>query len=513
VKNFFRDATLAICGSLDIEMSLWQCLLCIRNYMPADLLSLHLYEQDSGMLETVAYATVDCGTKCSFKNILSDDVRKDVEKRRSTHVWMVDRLGDYNGTRAAAENLGNAADMSGIIMDLILSKKFIGVLLVASKYPKGFLKKHLTLVETLNKPFAVALTNSIRHREVERLKDLIEDDSRYFQNELRRRTGQAVIGSDLGLRDTIKMVQQVAPLDSSVLLLGETGVGKELIAGAIHNYSMRKNGPILTVNCGAIPPTLMDSELFGYEKGAFTGANSRKRGIFERAQGGTIFLDEIGELMLDAQVRLLRVLQQKEIQRLGGVEKVKLDIRVIVATHRNLKDMVANGKFREDLFFRLNVFPITIPPLRDRIEDIPALLQHFILEKSKDMKFGYTPQLIQNELKRLMAYSWPGNIRELENAVERAMILNRGKKFLVFGDLYAVQAGELTLPKNQSMQPDALSLDAVISNHIQSVLKITNGKIHGKGGAAELMSINPNTLRYRIKKLGITFQKTFFQSP
>jgi transcriptional regulator with GAF, ATPase, and Fis domain len=237
---------------------------------------------------------------------------------------MVERLGDYNGTRTAAQNIDGAEDMAGIIMDLILGQKLIGVLLVACNPTSSFLKEHLDLIQTLNKPFAVALTNSMRHREVEKLKESLEDDSRYFQNELRRRAGQIVVGSDLGLGSTMKLVRQVAPLDSPVLLLGETGVGKEIIAGAIHNFSMRKDGLMLTVNCGAIPPSLMDSELFGFEKGAFTGAISQKRGMFERAQGGTIFLDEIGELMPDAQVRLLRVLQQKEIQRLGGTEKNKI---------------------------------------------------------------------------------------------------------------------------------------------------------------------------------------------
>ena len=509
MDDFFREATLSICGSLDLEVSLWKSLLCIRKYMPADLLSLHLYEHETGILETVAYATVKGGTKCSFKNILPDEVRKDIERRRAIHVWMVERLGDYNGTRTAAQNIDGAEDMAGIIMDLILGQKLIGVLLVACNPTSSFLKEHLDLIQTLNKPFAVALTNSMRHRELEKLKESLEDDSRYFQNELRRRAGQIVVGSDLGLGSTMKLVRRVAPLNSPVLLLGETGVGKELIAGAIHNFSMRKNGPMLTVNCGAIPPSLMDSELFGFEKGAFTGAISQKRGMFERAQGGTIFLDEIGELMPDAQVRLLRVLQQKEIQRLGGTEKIKLDIRVIAATHRDLKLMLESGKFREDLFFRLNVFPIPIPPLRERKEDIPALLQHFILEKSKDMKFGYTPYLMPDELERLMAYPWPGNVRELENAVERAMILGMGQKYLSFSDFFVSQLKSTPASNKKSEKPGFLTLDAAISRHITSVLEETGGKIHGKGGAAELLSVNPSTLRHRIKKLGITSRKTF----
>ncbi len=506
MRNFFRDATLAICGSLDIEEALWHCLLCIREYVPADVLSLHLYEQDSGLLETVAYANMEGGKKCSYKNMLPDTILKDLKKKPPKGPWMVDRLGDYDGTRQAASHF-HATDMAGIIMDLVLEKKLLGVFLVASKHPNRFLPKHFKLVEMLNKPIAVALTNSMRHRELVRLKDLLADDSRYFQNELRRRVGQEVIGGELGLRGTMQLVHRIAPLSSPVLLLGETGVGKELIAGAIHNLSPRKNGPMISFNCGAIPPSLMDSELFGYEKGAFTGASARKRGVFERAQGGTIFLDEIGELALDAQIRLLRVLQQKEIQRVGGTEKVSLDIRVVAATHRNLKEMIGKGTFREDLFFRLNVFPITIPPLRERQDDIPALAQHFILEKAKEMKLGDPPQLMPGEVARLMDYEWPGNVRELENTIERALILNKNH-FLSFDDLplNAVKEPSQTGKPIEPSLPQPL--DTIIENHIRSILKFTNGKIHGKGGAAELLSMNPSTLRHRMKKLGITVKKT-----
>jgi transcriptional regulator with PAS, ATPase and Fis domain len=269
---------------------------------------------------------------------------------------------------------------------------------------------------------------------------------------------------------------------------------------------------MISFNCGAIPPTLMDSELFGYEKGAFTGAKTQKRGIFERAQGGTVFLDEIGELAPDAQIRFLRVLAQKEIQRVGGTEKVPLDIRIIAATHRNLNEMIAKGTFREDLFFRLNVFPITIPPLRERREDIPALAHHFVLEKAKEMKLGEPPQLLPDEVARLMVYEWPGNIRELENIVERALILNKNNA-LSFDDL---PMNPMKMPPPQTckpLEPHLLQpLDVIISNHIKSVLSVTNGKIHGKGGAAELLSLNPSTLRHRMKKLGIKVKKSVSKS-
>ena len=218
------------------------------------------------------------------------------------------------------------------------------------------------------------------------------------------------------------MVRLVASLNSPVLLLGETGVGKEVIANAIHYSSPRKDGPFIKVNCGAIPDTLIDSELFGHEEGAFTGATTKKRGRFERAHKGTILLDEIGELPPPAQIRLLRVIQNKEVERVGGTKPIPVDIRVIAATHRNLKEMVSKNEFREDLWFRLNVFPITIPPLRERKEDIHALVQHFAERKSKELKFHTVPTLATGAIDRLKSYHWPGNVRELENVVERALI-------------------------------------------------------------------------------------------
>jgi transcriptional regulator with GAF, ATPase, and Fis domain len=285
-----------------------------------------------------------------------------------------------------------------------------------------------------------------------------------------------------------------------VLLMGETGVGKDVVAHAIHYSSSRKNGPLVQVNCGAIPETLIDSELFGHEKGAFTGALSQKRGRFERAHRGSIFLDEIGELPLSSQLRFLRVMQDKKIERVGGDETIPLDIRVIAATNRNLEEMVKEGKFREDLWFRLNVFPIRIPPLRERRIDIPALLHHFINIKTKELKLETIPTISSGCIDYLMQYDWPGNVRELQNVIERALILNPGGP-LNFDHLDAprlhravdVCAGSEHIEK----------LDDAIARHIRLALKRTNGRIHGSGGAAELLGVNPSTLRSRMKKLGI----------
>mgnify|MGYP005625441891 CR=1 FL=1 len=304
-----------------------------------------------------------------------------------------------------------------------------------------------------------------------------------------------------------RAIRELAELDfvrsgTNLVFRGETGVGKDVIANAIHYSSLRSSGPFVSVNCGAIPDSLIDSELFGHEKGAFTGALSQKRGRFERANQGTIFLDEIGELPLQAQVRLLRVLQSKEIERVGGTKTISLDIRIIAATNRNLQEMVTTKQFREDLWFRLDVFPIWIPPLRERKSDIPALLQHFINLKSRELKLPRIPVLAQGAIDPLMKYDWPGNIRELANVVERALITNDDGPL----DFKNVQLRGVNLTNTeQNKNPDGLN--KVISAHIQQVLAKTNGKVHGPGGAAELLEINPNTLRNRMDKLGIAYGK------
>ncbi len=306
----------------------------------------------------------------------------------------------------------------------------------------------------------------------------------------------------------MEKVSQVANLDSPVLLLGETGVGKDVIANAIHYSSARNNKPFITVNCGAIPESLIDSELFGHEKGAFTGAISQKRGRFERADQGSIFLDEIGELPLQAQVRLLRVLQNKEFERVGGTETIKPDTRIIAATNKNLEQMVAGQKFREDLWFRLNVFPIYIPPLRARREDILELAQYFIELKTVELKLSDCPELSEKAKDLLTSYHWPGNVRELQNVVERELIIHPSGP-LEFKQFNTQKYSSETLSDKSELCIDETSsdLDSIISNHIEKILRQTQGRIHGKGGAAERLGLNPSTLRNRMNKLGIKYRK------
>jgi DNA-binding NtrC family response regulator len=304
-----------------------------------------------------------------------------------------------------------------------------------------------------------------------------------------------VVGESQQLKSLLQDVQVVAPTDTSVLILGETGTGKEMIAKMIHQYSLRRAGPLVKVNCAAMPATLIESILFGHEQGAFTGAVQRKRGKFEQADQGTIFLDEIGEVSLDMQVKLLRVLQEKEIEPLGGEAVIKVNCRVIAATNRDLEEEVRAGRFRMDLYYRLNVFPMTLPPLRNRPEDIPVLARHFVEQSSK--KLGKpVPSLAPEVIAQLKRYSWPGNIRELENAIERSLLMNRG-------DMIREINLSGSAAKENRLDPAISSIEEVEKSHIIEVLRKCDGKIAGKGGAAEMLKMPASTLNSRIKKLGI----------
>ena len=390
-------------------------------------------------------------------------------------------------------------ESSCLNLRLVIGKQFIGALFVIARGKNRFTEEHAKLLLLLKEPFGIAVANSLKHQEVLKLQDILKDDNRYLQTELLRISGNDIIGKNAGLRGVMDAVEQVASLQTPVLLIGDTGTGKEVIANAIHGLSPRKDRAFIKVNCGAIPETIIDSELFGHERGAFTGAVAQKRGHFERAHEGTILLDEIGELPHDAQVRMLRVLQDMEILRVGGSKPVRVNVRVIAATHRNLEELVQAEKFRRDLYFRLKVFPIFIPPLKERKRDIPNLTQHFIDKKSKEMGITGPFYLAAGALDRLMDYDWPGNVRELENAVERALIL-RKNRILDFKDIAersfpAIPVAHVTNARKEHL------LNSVIADEIQKALKASQGRVEGRNGAAEILGLKPNTLRSRMKKL------------
>jgi transcriptional regulator with GAF, ATPase, and Fis domain len=498
-NEFFRQATLRICGNLDFEFAMQECLMFLRSFMPADRLQLSLYDRGLSALRTIAIATPTEANRLNTVLPLDDEGKKFLDGPGLPPVVIRNRVLMDPVARPIVQRTGRWND-SIMVMHLAVKETKLGNLVLFAEGLDRYSDEHLQLFSILYEPFAIALSNALRYDELNQLKEVMADDLRYLQGRLQHFSGD-VIGEDFGLKEVMEMVREVAPLDSPVLLQGETGVGKEIIANAIHSLSRRKNGAFIQVNCGAIPETLIDSELFGHEKGAFTGAISQKRGCFERADGGTIFLDEVGELPLQAQVRMLRVLQDKNIHRVGGTGQIKVDIRIIAATHQNLHEMVKKRLFRDDLWFRLNVFPIAIPPLRNRKEDIPALVDHFVEKKSKELQMHLLPRLAPGAMAPLMGYAWPGNVRELENVIERALILSKGRP-LTFDNIVwpddNEDHGKLTTRKD-----DFSNLDDAVSKHIQQALEITRGKIHGSAGAAQLLGINPSTLRHRMRKLRI----------
>ena len=334
-----------------------------------------------------------------------------------------------------------------------------------------------------------------------------------------------MVGQHRKMQEVFRLAEKVAPSNTTVLIYGESGTGKELVARAVHQHSLRSSLPMQAINCAAIPENLLESELFGYERGAFTGAYARKKGLVEKASGSTLFLDEIGDLGLPLQGKILRVLQEQEIQRLGGNETIQVDVRIVSATHRDLKKMMAEGKFREDLYYRLNTFPIVIPPLRERDTDVPLLVNHF-LKKYQALGKGTVKRVSPDAMRRLLSYHWPGNVRELESAIERAIILAESEVIeeenLAHEIVHPLGSGSsyggIDLPEilekdkaarsASATTENLLTLDESASWQIRQALQKSNGRISGTRGAAQLLGINPNTLRSRMRKLGISFKYT-----
>ena len=516
-NKFFREVTLRISSSLEIETSLSRLMGYLKGYMPVDNIGLYYLESDF-MYVTALAVVWDKGSFPGRTNDLrrvkiDNEMRREIEENKIEESQVIIYNDPSNAPLLVRRHFPELRDCSLITLPLVIEGEPIGGMGISARGPDRFTAVHADLLELVKEPIAMAMSNTRSYQETVRLKNLLADDNRALFRELEEVSGTRVVGAEFGLRRVMEMVRLVAQSKSPALLLGETGTGKEVIANAIHLTSSRRNGPMIRVQCGAIPETLLDSELFGHEKGSFTGAIARKRGRFERADKGTIFLDEIAELTPEAQVKLLRVLQEKEFERVGGAETIAADVRVIAATHRNLEERVREGRFREDLWFRLNVFPIHIPPLRQRREDIPSLVQYFVERKAREMNLEDVPLIMPESIKRLREYNWPGNVRELQNLIERALILNRGES-LTFPDLainsFPPEDGpDLNFgPRNPSNQ----TLTEVESEYINKTLSELKGKISGPGGAAKRLGINPSTLRSRMKKLGIKYNTSSRQS-
>jgi transcriptional regulator with GAF, ATPase, and Fis domain len=500
------------CRHIEIADAVARIAPLLLRRLPAHGLLVRRLDLPRSCLETVATALFPAG-------VAPGQARKDCPLRDLERllVWCRQGKAVRQPARATADSLPGLLPpgVGGDVLagPLNTDEGPAGVLVLVGGPPHRFEAAHEQLLEALLEPFAVALDNDRRVRELVSLREAVEADNRSLLSRLDRHDISAsIVGAETGLQPVMEQVELVARSDVPVLILGETGSGKEVVARAIHSRSGRAAGPFLRVNCGAIPPELVDSELFGHERGSFTGAVSARKGWFERADGGTLFLDECGELPLAAQVRLLRVLQDGSFARVGGEGQHHVDVRIVAATHRDLQAMVVAGGFREDLWYRIAVFPIRLPPLRDRLEDIPALATHFALRAAKRLGM---PSLVPapEDLPLLAAYPWPGNVRELAAVIERAAILGNGKRLDVARALgnASPPSPRPTLTSPRLVGPEEgrtfPTLDTVLARHVELALTRTGGRIEGPHGAAKLLGINPHTLRARMRKLGIDWQR------
>ncbi|HEX5482858.1 MAG TPA: sigma 54-interacting transcriptional regulator [Terriglobia bacterium] len=377
---------------------------------------------------------------------------------------------------------------------LVVRGKLTGVAVFSRYKPEAFPPDQIAILTDVSRAVAVAVANALANEEIRKLRDQLEAENIALRSQL----GQApwfedIVGSSPALRCVLEAVEQVAPTDATVLITGETGAGKELIARAIHRRSARAQGPLIRVNCAATPDTLMASELFGHERGAFTGAVGRRKGRFEQAHHGTLFLDEVSELSPEAQVMLLRVLQEREFERVGGSETLQVDVRIVTATNRDLAEDVRAGGFRNDLYYRLNVFSIPMPPLRERPEDIPLLAAHFAAKHGARLGRSIA-RIDRQSMKLLEAYAWPGNVRELENIIERAVVLARNGTLRVDRE---------TLPGSSPPGDIQARLRDEEREAIETALRASRGRVSGSDGAAKRLGLAPSTLDFRIKRLGI----------
>jgi transcriptional regulator with GAF, ATPase, and Fis domain len=507
---------------LEIEASLERIAPILAARLPLDTIVLRRLDAGRAGVETVAAES--CRPGAPLPSAARSELTAPEVERLSG--WAQAGRVEHGAARSVARRLpGLLPDELGgdVIVGPLLAEGGTGFLILAARPPRRFEPRHLPMAQALLAPFAAALENDRRLRALAAREAVAEADRRTLLSRLGRQDLQeTIVGAEGGFRPVMERVALVARSDVPVLILGETGSGKEVVARAIHLRSARERRPFLRVNCGAIPHGLIDSELFGHERGSFTGAEAQRKGWFERADGGTLFLDEVGELPLQAQVRLLRILQDGSFERVGGQKPLHVDVRIVAATHRDLHAMVEDGRFREDLWYRIAVFPIQLPALRERPEDIPQLATHFALRAAT--RFGTAPRIpTPEDVELLVSYPWPGNVRELAAVIERAVILGDGQGLDVATALGSTAPraarrapGGAVAPRAAASEPAALepaaatsfpSLDEAVRAHVEAALARTRGRIEGPRGAAALLRINPHTLRARMRKLGIRWER------
>jgi formate hydrogenlyase transcriptional activator len=485
-----------IVSKLDINELFRSASASIRSYFRNDFTGFWIIDKQSNQVECVVL-DFPSGKGSLTAVIRSELSGADHEKLRA-HVREVLSVEEIENLPAQiVEKLKAESITSVAIAPMVTASGPLGVITMGSRQPNHFRQEDLDVLSQISTQIALAVENAMAYGRVTEARDRLEEQRLYLESEIgcEHNFGN-IVGKSGALRKVLDDIAIVAPTSSTVLLHGETGTGKELFARAIHNRSPRREHTFVRLNCAAIPSGLVESELFGHEKGAFTGALMQKRGRFELADGGTVFLDEIGDITLDLQPKLLRALQEQEFERLGSTKTIHVDVRLIAATHRDLQSMIRNNQFREDLFYRLNVFPIDIPPLRERREDIPLLVHYFVLRASRQMqkRIRSVPKQAMDALGNA---DWPGNIRELENFIERCVILTQG-------DELNVPRAELKRAVTRPVAESASTFAQAERQVIIDALKVASGRVSGKGGAAERLGLKRTTLQNKMRKLNIS---------
>ncbi len=485
----------ALLANMDVRKLLEAISASLREVIPHDAATLGLFEPATSTLMTQFLGADERGARRGDVRLVVEGSPTGLAFRKGEPV-VVNRLEESPFAPESMRHLTGLGMKSGCWVPLVHRGEAIGTLMVASRIESAFGQSEAEMLSEIAGHVAMAVSNAVAYRQISELRDKLTQEKQYLEDEINLENRfEDIVGESAGLRQVLKEIETVAPTDATVLIQGETGTGKELLARAIHRLSGRSEHTFIKLNCAAIPAGLLESELFGHEKGAFTGAIARKMGRLELAHEGTLFLDEIGEMPLDLQPKLLRALQEREFERLGGNRPISVNVRLIAATNRDLAKMVAEKQFRSDLFYRLKVFPIFAPPLRERASDIPVLVRHFVATHSRRM--GKVIDSIPEETMRaLTKWSWPGNIRELENLLERAVILTRGSV------LY-VPLTELQIAEEEASELENPTLHAAEREHILRALREAKGQIGGTDGAAERLGLKRTTLNSKIKKLGI----------
>jgi PAS domain S-box-containing protein len=491
----------ALLANLDVRKLLGAISASISEVIPHDAATLGLYDEATGILR-VQFLAADAS------DAPRGDVRLALDKSPAGEAFLtrspvvLDRISASRFPPEGVRHLTNLGMQSGCWVPLVHRGDAIGALAVASRMEGSFGQHDAAMLAEVAGQVAMAVNNALAFRQIADLRDRLTQEKQYLEEEINVENHfEDIVGESTGLRQVLKEIETVAPTDATVLIQGETGTGKELLARAIHRLSPRGERTFIKLNCAAIPAGLLESELFGHEKGAFTGAIARKLGRLELANEGTLFLDEVGEMPLDLQPKLLRALQEREFERLGGTRPISVNVRLIAATNRDLGKMVADKQFRADLYYRLKVFPIFSPPLRDRPSDIPVLVRHFVAAHSRRM--GKNIERIPDEtMDALKRWKWPGNIRELENLLERAVILTRGPVLYVpLAELESADEDQANEAEDAGMENPTLR--AAEREHILRVLREAKGQIGGPEGAAARLGVKRTTLNSKLKKLGI----------